>query len=100
MKKAKLISERIWNADQSWYFERTVQVGVVKLKVKIRRNAYNDQSYARVERWNGEEWKIVVTAPITECQCQSLSYVTRGVNLADFEKDYTRLLTEAVKIVS
>lgn len=33
------------------------------LRIYLRNNAYQDQSYGKVERWNGEEWKDVVYVP-------------------------------------
>ena len=100
---SKPISERVYNADQSWYFERTVtatkNAKKVKLQVNIRRNAYNDQSYARVKRWSGTEWKNVVDAPITECECKSITYVDRLPATGLFKDDADRLLQEAIQIV-
>lgn len=99
------ISTRVYNQDQSWYFQRTAEIkarGNKKhtLRVNIRRNAYDNQSYAKVERWNGTEWKNVVNAPITECECKGIAYVDNGISARHFEKDSDRLVQEAESIVA
>jgi hypothetical protein len=95
----KTISERVYQQNQSWYFERTVLIGGEKLKVEIRRNAYDDQSYGRVMKWDGNEWKQVVHSPIQLLQCRHISYVTSGVVASHFEKDFGQLFNEAAKII-
>ena len=98
--KTKTISERVFNADQSWYFERIILLpNTDKVKINIRRNAYDFQSWARVSRWNGEEWKNVVDAPITEFNCHKISYVDKGITTKHFDEDAGKLLMEAMKIV-
>lgn len=102
--KPKLISERCYNQDQSWYFERTVKVknefNERSLRVTIRRNAYDNQSYARVDVWDTSKnvWNRVVNAPITECECKRISYVDNHISITVFGTDYSRLLDEALKI--
>jgi hypothetical protein len=101
------ISERVYKRSQSWHYERTVNVYVSdwrngqahKLKVYICRNAYDAQSYATVSRWDGSQWQNMVSAPITECECMSISYVQAGITAEAFAEDFARLLREAVSIV-
>lgn len=47
-----------------------------KLKATIKRNAYDFQSYATVDRWNGEEWKRVVSFDILKLEIAHYSYLT------------------------
>lgn len=97
-----VISTRCYLADQSWYFERVTKFnGGITLKINIRRNAYNDQSYAHVSIWDtvNTQWNIVVEAPISECVCQDIDYCSKGVTPSYFEADHNRLLVEAMKIV-
>jgi len=99
------ISTRVFNQDQSWVFQRTVEIKARKnakhtLRINIRRNAYDNQSYAKVERWNGTEWKNVVNAPITECECKGISYVDLNISARHFERDAERLVKEAEAIVA
>lgn len=75
------ITERIWNANQSWCIERVVRVpssnGWRTLKAEVRRNPYNFQSAARVHQLNTEtgEWTEVLDRHITELPAASVSYV-------------------------
>ena len=96
----RLIAQRTWNQDQSWHHENTVKMDDgQKIRVLIRRNAYDAQSWATVARWNGEEWKQVCSRPITECACRSISYVDQGVGHRSFGPDTASLLAEAKKII-
>jgi hypothetical protein len=102
--KRKKISIRCYNRDQSWYFETVIQfnngVKQFTLKVNIRRNAYDNQSCAKVYFWDGTKWNVIVDAPITECECKKISYVTNNVTTNDFTADSDRLLKEALQIVA
>lgn len=73
---------RTWQADQSWNAERVVRhtaSGIV-LRAKIRRNAYDDQSFGRVEALEMPEakWNCLLTRRIQEIGCSALSYQTPG----------------------
>ena len=101
--KKRIISTRCYRRDQSWYFEQVVKFSdasqTFKLKVNIRRNAFDDQSGAQVFMWSGTGWNSVVEAPISECHCRGVSYCVDDVKASDFESDCERLLTEAKFIV-
>jgi hypothetical protein len=94
----KEISERFYPHSQSLWYERVLDHKGTRFRVEIRRNAYDDQSWARVDRWNGEEWKRVVHAPISACLCKEVSYAARNPTQELFEKDADRLLQEALEI--
>lgn len=83
------ISERCYNRDQSWNYEWTGQIGKQKFRVRIRRNAHHEQSYARVFIWDpvSLKWNSVVDSPIGECDC-------------GFHTDRDRLLREATDITA
>jgi len=93
------ISERVWNAGQAWNFQRTVATRHGNLRTTIRRNAYDDQSWSKVERWDGDKWQEVVTIPIEFLSCKTLSYVVRGITKKEFAADAKLLLDEAVKVI-
>ena len=100
----KTIVERCWNSGQSWHYTGTFKSVLSNgtthtLRVRIERNAYDFQSSARVERWNGDKWCGVSYKPIAECNCFGLSYVEKGVEPSYFEPDVTALLDEALAIV-
>lgn len=97
-----VISTRVWKADQSWYFEHVVkfenQRQSVRLKVSIRRNAYDFQSYGRVYFWDGKQWNRIVDTPLVFLRCKQVSDLDLNVNASAFEVDCERLLGEALKI--
>ena len=62
------------------------------LRFTIKSDAYIDQSYGRVDRWNGEEWRNVASLRGTELECGSGLYVYK--NYEDehhWEADYDEL---------
>lgn len=99
----RTISERVWNARQSWNFERTVITDDwTKIRVRIVRNAYDHQSFAEAQLWNGEGWVQVVCFPIACCLISRVSYVTPdGPRVRSaFAADAQRLLDEALAVLS
>jgi len=94
------ISERCYNQNQSWNYERTVNVDGTKLRVQIRRNAYDMQSFARVHIWDGSNWNVVCSRPISECTCKTISYVQDKINDGLFKSDADSILKEAMQIVA
>jgi len=96
------ISERLWMQNQSWFYRRIVMRNGYKLRVDIKRNAYDVQSFARVKVWNRERlsWNWVCGCPITECDCKAISYVKKDPSMDIFRKDGEKLFNEALQIVS
>jgi hypothetical protein len=78
----KLIQEDLWNDNQSWCYEAITDHGGERLRVKIRRNAHDSQSSAICERWDGDAWKQVVSRPIEQMECSSVSYTDLPVDYA------------------
>lgn len=95
-----VISEKFFNQNQSWNFERIIKADSHKLKVTIRRNAYDNQSYANVERWSGTRWEFVYNEPIELCLCKSESYVNENPFKNKFVKDAERLIEISMKIIN
>ena len=77
------------NADHSWYWQQireysTKQVHL--LRANIRRNAYDNQSYANIEKWSDERgWVIISSHSITDYPCAKVSYVTKELTDNDHE---------------
>ena len=44
---------------QNVVYTSLVLLGQGRYKVRIVSNAYSDQSYAKIERWDGERWNLV-----------------------------------------
>ena len=96
------ISVSCYNQSQSWIFERIVGVSQHpghKLWVKIERNAYDNQSWARVKRWSGSKWELVYEEPICLCECKSINYAQKGIDIKYFMTDFKRLLDITLKII-
>lgn len=72
-----------------------------KLRVQIRRNAYDDQSQAVCSVWSTtrREWTEVVRKPITACRCASVSYVTPAPDQALFDADADMLRAMALLVI-
>lgn len=92
------ISVRCWNQNRSWCYEATYKIDNHRFRVEIRRNAYDEQSFARVSRWDGAQWHKVCSKPISECHCKTVSYVRADVTAKDFERDELDLRLEAIAI--
>jgi len=72
----KDIDTRFYNQSQSWHYVRIIEDSMGnKLKAVIRRNAYDNQSYAKCYKFDGNEWKFLNSMPIENCECQVISYV-------------------------
>lgn len=67
----------IYNQSQSWVAVRTLDLGTHRLRLTVRRNAYDAQSYAKTQRWDGEKWQDVETLPISLLpeETRAVSYV-------------------------
>jgi len=55
----KTIDRQIAQGRQSINFTEVIEFDGHKLRISIKSDSYNFQSYARISRWNGEEWKQV-----------------------------------------
>lgn len=93
------ILENCYVANQSWYYE-WVGIHERKFKVSIRRNAYDEQSWARGFVYDpvGSKWNQIVNNHIKECDCQSVSYDNPHIGRNDFLNDRVRLLEQMLKI--
>jgi hypothetical protein len=95
----RTIAEQCFEQNQSWMYTKVVDTNCGRLRVEIRRNAYDAQSYAKIDKWNGEIWNFVHSIPITSCLCQSISYVMENVTKEDFQADAMILISVALDIV-
>lgn len=96
----KVINTEFFNSNQSWNYDRIVKVDDdLKLRVQIRRNAYDKQSSATVSAWTTEKgWAIVASRPITECQCAAASYVMTATQEL-FDADADALINVALGVL-
>lgn len=96
------ISQRFFNADQSWHFERIVKHGKLKMRVDIRRNAYDFQSWVRGYILDPVhmKWNLLVDRPIEGAKCEQANYVRTVESVAPFEADAASVLKELTDLVS
>lgn len=59
MSKTKTISLSINKGKQSVEYYEILIIESYKLRIKIKSDSYDFQSYAFIELWNGQEWKEV-----------------------------------------
>ena len=65
----------MWEAGQSLHGKAIDSTHEPKLRADIRRNAYDDQSHARLEAWTEEHgWETVRSHPITAMKIAPHSY--------------------------
>lgn len=63
--KPIIIQADFYHTQQAWHYTQTVKVGNTKFRTRLKRDAYDFQSYAVIERWNGEEWKEILSRPFS-----------------------------------
>lgn len=98
----QLIDQQLYNKDQSWHYEGIYKYGDHKLRVYIRRNAYDHQSSLKVEVWNPEqlEWKMIRTVPMEKIRSSyEWTYTKQNVPMGPFEEDAQDLLNMAAAIL-
>lgn len=105
------IDFRVWNQSQSWHYERIVRLGDHKLRIYGRHNAYQNQSYISLQRWDGVQWQHMQT--ISGAQMSSwfmgygpggpeAQYSTKSMHknmLAAMMRDEGNLIETATKIL-
>ncbi len=97
------ISTDLFHSQQSWYYNRYFKVGDTKIRTRIRRNAYDFQSYAIVERWNGEEWKEILSRPFSAMMFKDAPSYAEQLTAEQkgfFEFDADALLLMALEVAS
>ena len=97
----KTLSVKVFNSAQSWNYVDVFKLdnGIVA-RVRIRRNAYDDQSFLAGEMLTPEGWTQITYAPMDRgCQCYDLSYVQNNVTEKDFATDAARVVLELTTIL-
>lgn len=98
----KQISEQFYRTNQSWNYESTARTPSGKvLRVEIRRNSYDDQSYVHglVFDTIHNKWNIIVSRPIATAACVAASYVREVEKIAPFWLDAASVIAEMQEIV-
>ena len=103
MKQIREISERFYKSSQSWVYERIIAAQAIRLRVLIRRNAYDIQSYVRGYALDSKEskWNLLVDRPIKGAACEEASYVDseEKADINRFKQDAKHVIDELIDIL-
>lgn len=90
--RGTLISERTYNQSDSWWREIIVANGDTRLRYTVRYNAYEFQSWGRIEVWTVLGWELVHQIPGVELEgWDHVSYASKTVDETAFEDDLLEL---------
>lgn len=104
--KPKILSSRYWQGRQSWEYEELLEIAGHRLRVRIDSDAYDFQSSAVCERWDGNAWRevsrlagqVMASRPGDSSRQSPVSYTARELSppaQAAFEADRNQLVAEA-----
>lgn len=99
--KAKFGTVRVWKGGQDIHYSGLLQLGEHKLKIDARFDSYRDQSFAKVERWNGSEWKQIYFVPGAALVgfIDKAAYRQQAPAASDFQKDVDFLIARAEEVL-
>jgi hypothetical protein len=83
MARFQIISEDLYNRNQSWYFVGVYRSSSV-VRVEVRANAHEDQSHAKIEVWGRDGWNFHASIPTQDWYSDAPSYARKR---EDFELD-------------
>jgi len=99
----KTISEKFYKnqGNQSQMYILIVKLpDDTKLKVSIRKNAYDFQSHCKLYRWDGEKWQFMVSTPYTEMLAVNKEpYYELKQNIKSYQEDAKKLIKEAKEVI-
>ena len=91
------ITEGFHDTSQGIYFKGVYNVcrnkdkgDKKRLRVRIKRDAHDFQSFAVIEVFGNSHWNEVYSLHIEECQCAKAFYQDKAANLKDEVKEYFR----------
>lgn len=105
-KNYPLISEEIGTGSQNLNFERIFKIGENKLRISIKSDSYDFQSYARIEIYNPNDykWNVLHSIHYSKMQTASKLYYKHHRNgtipVSEFQKDIDTLIKVAEQILA
>lgn len=91
-RKNNVISDRTWSGHQSWNREVIENVSGKRVRMTVKVDAYDFQSWAKAELWNGEKWHTVHMIPGQQVRAvKRVSYVQRTCTPTEFDADIDEL---------
>ena len=100
--KTEIVSELLYNRSQSWYYTYIEKNDYGKLKVEIRRNAYDEQSYIHgfVFSPKDMQWNLLIDYPLSHFPTiERISYVHMNVQQEPFEIVRQKIVSELLTII-
>jgi DNA polymerase IIIc chi subunit len=94
------ISSRVWNSEQSWHCEVLEKLAGRKVKLYVRCNSYDFQSYARSYVWKNDEWSFVHEIPGEHLQTNAPYVQKTGISLGTFHEDLTELRRVTLEVIA
>lgn len=82
--------KRISKGRQSVTYTEIMHYGDHRLRLVIKRDFYDFQSFARVQRWNGTKWEFVDNIAYANMKSQASTYA--NVTNDNFKADRDELL--------
>ena len=98
--KIEQISERFYNQNQSWYYDRIVKAGNLRIKIEIRRGNCDELSHMIGFVLDGLKWERIVSKSIVGAECDSARYGNKNESIAAFRSDGLSVLGEMLMILT
>lgn len=95
----KVIYDLVFCGDQSWWCEQILKTRDETFRVKARHNAYQSQSFVKVEIWTGSGWSEIHTVNGYALKAKIVSYAESKADASSFEPDVSDAIAVALRIV-
>lgn len=99
----KRLTQKVWNANQSVYYESLWEISCgdtkKKVKIEIRRNTYDFQSWARSSLFDGNKWNGVALIPCEHMDSLKVNAFCKDVQPSNFSEDEAELLEETKMLI-
>ena len=99
--KAKFGTVRVWKGGQDIHYSGLLQMAEHKLRIEARFDSYQEQSFAKIERWNGSEWKQLYYMPGRALVgfIDKAAYRRQEPAVSDFQADVNFLIARAEEVL-
>ena len=87
-------------ASQSWYYTEVRKYGDDLVRVEVKRNAYDHQSYIALDKWVSIGWQTMIMHPVTGTPVENVSYTGKDDDLSPFANTCKTMWTLYTKIVN
>ena len=94
-----ITSERAWRGEESENAEILLRFGTHTLRAQMMKDVYSDQGRYELDRWNGSEWKQVVSLP-SQVGYELVGRVCGAPVPADFRAVLDLLMADAEMVLA